>query len=243
MAGDLAEWKATRYLDFHDTMVDTESPFPCYFAVDAHKNGDLRYLFAPDPTSDAGREAVAEGLREYLAEVDSIGDITSLVVFFEPPDGERSAEWYESTFWDVLAYLAEHDAEPWPSSIPQDPTHPEWTFCFDGRPLFMVARAPFYDERRSRHTPHGLEITIQPRSVFEGLGAETIRGQLARKAVRSRLRAYDDVDPHPDIGDYTDPESSEWKQYFLPESNDETTDRFPLSDLFPGAAEEQPADD
>ncbi|MFC7157332.1 YqcI/YcgG family protein [Halomarina halobia] len=232
MTGELGEWKAKRYLDFHDTMVDTSSPFPCYFAVDAHRNGRLRYLFAPSPPTAEGGETLAEGLREYLAQADSIGDITSLVAFFEPPSRERSADWYESAFWDLLASLREADTEPWPSSIPKDPTDPQWTFCYDGTPLFMVARAPFYDERKSRYTPHGLEITIQPRSVFEGLGAETVEGQRARRAIRARLRAYDDVEPHPDIGDYTDPTSYEWKQYFLPESNEETTERFPLSDVF-----------
>jgi FPC/CPF motif-containing protein YcgG len=42
------------------------------------------------------------------------------------------------------------------------------------------------------------------------------------------LADYDDVDPHPDIGDYGDPATREWKQYLPPTSNDESLGEFPF---------------
>ena len=46
--------------------------------------------------------------------------------------------------------------------------------------------------------------------------------------LRDRLNDYDDVDLHPDIGDYADPDSREWKQYFLPKSGGDSIDEFPF---------------
>jgi FPC/CPF motif-containing protein YcgG len=226
----LAEWKERRYRAFHETMTDQEVPFPCYFAVDAHRDGDLRYLFAPSANTEAGKATVADALEEYLDRAPDIADITALAVFFEPRDDERSVEEYRDTGWELLAYLHRHDPEPWPEDVPSDPQDTEWEFCYAGEPMFVVARGPAYERRHSRYTPHGLEITVQPRWVFDGLGGDTEAGQRARRIIRERLADYDDVPRHPDIGDYGDPGVHEWEQYVLPESNEERFDEFPISD-------------
>jgi FPC/CPF motif-containing protein YcgG len=225
--GELADWKATRYRAFHRTMTDGETPYPCYFAVEAEEEGRFRYTF-PGPPDDAGaRSRLAGALEAYLADYESIGGPTSLVVLFEP-SGEQSAGSYKRQFWDVLGALQERDPEPWPETVPTDPGHPKWRYCFAGEPLFLVARAPFYEARRSRYTPHGLEITVQPAGVFEGLSGTSDEGQRARSAIRDRLREYDDLPRHPDSGDYADPRRREWQQYMLPETNAESVARCPL---------------
>lgn len=225
--GRLAPWKERRYRTFHGELVDESPAFPCFFAVDAHEAGDLRYLFAEAPGSAAG-ESVADGLRAYLDRAPDIADITSLVVLFEPPEGDPTVEWYERQFWALLESLHDHDPEPWPGSVPSDPEDPEWAFSFAGTPLFLVARAPCYEARRSRHTPHGLEVTVQPRWVFDGLGADTERGREARRIIRERLEDYDGVPPHPDIGAYGDEDSREWRQYFLPRGDGDRRASFPF---------------
>lgn len=228
--GDLAPWKTERYRAFHRTMTDEEVPFPCHFAVDAHQDGDLRYLFAPAATTEAGRSVVADGLAAYLDEARDIADITALAAFFEPLDGDRSVADYHEQVWDLLATLHRNDPEPWPDEVPTDPDDPEWEFCYAGEPMFVVARAPAYDRRHSRHAPHGLELTVQPRWVFDGLGAETEAGQRARAVIRRRLAEFDDVPRHPAIGDYGDPETREWEQYVLPDDNERRFEEFPVDD-------------
>ena len=223
-------WRARRYRAFDETMTGGDLPFPCYFAVDAHEQGHLRYLFSPSPTTEAGRRTVAEGLAAYLDEAPDVADVTSLAVFFEPPGRELSAAEYGDRFWDLLAYLHEHDPEPWPADVPADPADPEWEFCFAGEPMFAVARAPCYERRHSRHAPHGLELTVQPRWVFDGLGGDTEAGQEARAVIRERLLDYDEVPPHPDIGDYGAPGVREWEQYVLPDDNDDRIEEFPIDD-------------
>ena len=227
--GSLPEWEARRYRSFDRTMTDEESPYPCYFAVDAHEAGDLRYLFAPPVATEAGRAAVADGLADYLAAAPDIADLTALAVFFEPSDGaDATVPEVREDVWGLLRYLRRHDPEPWPQDVPADPENPEWEFCFAGEPMFLVARAPAYERRHSRHTPHGVEVTVQPRWVFDDFGGDTPAGRAARGRIRERLSAYDDVPVSPEVGDYADEGSREWKQYVLPDGDEPHPDEFPI---------------
>lgn len=228
--GALPEWQERRYRAFDATMTDDDAPFPCYFAVDAHEDGDLRYLFAPSEATDAGKVSFAEGLATYLDGARDIAEITSLAAFFEPPADSLSEAAYFDRFWDLLDYLRRHDPAPWPDGVPADPADPEWEFCFAGEPIFLVARAPCYERRHSRYAPYGLEVTVQPRWVFDGLGPDTEAGRRARRTIRDRLADYDDVPRHPDVGDYGAPGVHEWEQYALPDGNDERVDEFPIDD-------------
>lgn len=225
---DLAGWKATRYRTFRETMTDESSPYPCHFAVEAQREGFFRYIFPGPPTDEDALADLVDPLAEFLDRYESFGTYPSLVMLFRPPEDDPSAEAYKRQFWSVLRYLQEHDPAPWPSSVPTDPGHPKWQYCFAGEPMFLVGRAPFYEKRRSRFTPHGLEITVQPWGVFDGLTGLDDEGQEARTVIRERLTAYDDVGKHPDAGDFVDPRTREWKQYMLPETNEESVARCPL---------------
>lgn len=233
----LADWKATRYRTFRETMTDEASPYPCFFAVEAQREGYFRYVFPGPPEEEDALDGLADALERFLDRYDEFGEYPSLVVLFEPPTersddardaGDLPAERYKRQFWDVLRYLQANDPEPWPASVPTDPEHPKWQYCFAGEPLFLVGRAPFYERRRSRYTPHGLELTVQPWGIFEGLTGLDDEGQEARTIIRERLAAYDDVEPHPDAADFVDPRATEWKQYLLPDTNEESVARCPL---------------
>ena len=224
--GELFGWKKRRYLAFRETM--RETAYPCHFAVEAERGDTARYLFAGDARDRDALRKLRAGLRQYLDRYRSIADRTTCVAFFEPPHGVRTEAEYRDRFWSVLEFLHDRDPEPWPSTVPADPDDPEWEFCFAAEPVFIVGRAPFYADRQSRHTPHGLEMTFQPRGTLEDITGDTPEGQKARAAIRARLADYDDVDPHPDIGDHGDPATREWKQYLPPTSNDESLGEFPF---------------
>jgi uncharacterized protein len=224
--GELAEWKKKRYIEFRDTMRNTR--YPCYFAVNAEYDDTARYLFPGDVRDRETLLEVREGLRQYLQQYQSIAKRTTLVVFFEPGTEGQGEREYRKQFWRVLKFLHERDPEPWPSDIPTEPDDPEWEFCFAGEPMFIVGRAPFYTERKSRYTPYGLEITIQPRKTLDDIRGDTVKGQRVRSIIADRLESYDDIAPHHHIGDYGDPTSREWRQYLLPTSNEERLEEFPF---------------
>jgi len=62
-------------------------------------------------------------------------------------------------------------------------------------------------------------LLFQPRSVFIDKITNKVIGRRAREQVRKRLKAWDDVGAHPDLGFYGDPGNLEWKQYFLPDDS------------------------
>jgi FPC/CPF motif-containing protein YcgG len=94
--------------------------------------------------------------------------------------------------------------------------------------MFPTCRAPFYDDRKSRYCPVGLEITFQPRSLFEGVTADTEAGRQAREVIQDRIREYDGVCPHADLGDWGVEDDREWKQYLFSAADEQAPDECPI---------------
>jgi len=226
--GTLPAWACRQYESFDEKLLGDRNgtAFPCHFGVDAQRNGGALYTFVPDPTDAAVVRALADVLEAYVATYREHGPRTSLVTLFEPP--ANPAAWgeteYRDVFWQVLQGLHDADDAPWPADIPTDPSHPQFEFCYAGEPMFVTGAAPFFDARASRHNPHGLEVTFQPRSVFAGITGDTVAGQRARERIHDRLESYDADAPHPHIGDWEDDDTHEWKQYLLPDGDERYAD-------------------
>jgi hypothetical protein len=221
-ADALPAWARAHYDSFREALLGEHdgAPFPCHFGVQSERNGDALYAFVPSPTDPDALLGLRDALLEYLDVFREHADRASLVVMFGPlrPDlGEAEAH---ELVWHVLQFLHVHDPEPWPADIPTDPEDPYFEFSFGGEPMFPTCRAPFYETYRSRHCPVGLEITFQPRAIFEGITADTAAGERAREHIQERLADYDDVPPHPMLGDWGVEGDREWVQYLLPEGED-----------------------
>ena len=228
---DAPEWLREHYRTFRESMLGERdgSPFPCYFGIEVEREGDLLYAACESTTDPAALLRFRDTLLEYLDAYPDHADRAPLAVFFRPPDGDRGEAHYHERLWHVLEFLHVHDPEPWPEEIPTDPDTPRWEFCFGGEPLFPTSRAPFYDERKSRYSPVGLEITFQPRAVFEGITANTEAGEQAREAIRGRMGEYDGVCPHADLGDWGAEGDREWTQYLFREDDAASPDACPLT--------------
>lgn len=226
---DAPAWLREHYRTFRESMLGERdgSPFPCYFGIEAEREGDLLYAACESTTDPAALLRLRDVLVEYLDTYDDHADRAPLAVFFRP-EGDRGEAHYHERLWNVLEFLHVHDPAPWPDGIPTDPDTARWEFCFGGEPLFPTSRAPFYDERRSRYSPVGLEVTFQPRAVFEGLTADTEAGEGAREAIRGRMAEYDGVCPHADLGDWGVEGDREWTQYLFREDGDASPDACPL---------------
>ena len=230
---DAPGWLQDHYRTFRESMLDERdgSPFPCYFGIEVEREGDLLYAACESTTDPAALLRFRDTLAEYLDTYQTHADRAPLAVFFAPfDDGATEADYHER-LWHVLEFLHVHDPEPWPEDIPTDPDDPRWEFCFGGEPMFPTCRAPFYDDRKSRFCPIGLEITFQPRALFEELGvtADTEAGQHARDIIQGRLESYDGVCPHADLGDWGVEGDREWKQYLFHEDDEASPDACPLN--------------
>jgi len=231
-SGAAPDWVAAHWHTFRDGLLGerNDAPFPCFFGVESVANGDPLYTAVPSMTDKDALLNLGQTLLSYLDVHQEYSDRASLVAFFKPPERELSEAEYHEALWHILQFLHVHDPEPWPDDIPTDPDDPYWEFSFDGEPMFPTCRAPFYDTRKSRYCPIGLEITFQPRALFEELGvtADTSAGQHARELIHDRLEDYDGVCPHANLGDWGVEGDREWPQYMLSEDDEQALDECPI---------------
>lgn len=230
--GGVPDWVADHWRTFRSGLLGERngSPFPCIFGAESVRDGDPLYTAVP---SMSDKDALLELGRTLLEYLDTYRDRerASLVTFFEPPARALSEAEYHDALWHVLQFLHVHDPEPWPEDIPTEPDDPYWEFSFGGEPMFPTCRAPFYDDRKSRYCPIGLEITFQPRGLFEELNvtADTEAGRRAREVIQGRLEDYDGVCPHADLGDWGAEGDREWPQYMLSADETQAPDVCPLT--------------
>ena len=188
--------------------------------------GGLRFVFVDDADSDAGATVLAASLRRFVATFAALPKRSSMISFLDVP-ASRSVEEYQDVFWRTLARLHRQDDAEWPAGIATDPDDPWWEFSFAGMPMFVVCATAAHTARRSR-AADAMMITFQPRPVFDGLEPGTRAGRQARVVVRGRLATYDAVPAHPALGSFGDPDSREWRQYFLSDGADPGPARCPL---------------
>ncbi len=88
------------------------------------------------------------------------------------------------------------------------------------------SRAP----RRSRRMRLSYLWLVQARDGFDMIAGDTDRGRKARRLIREKLASYDGLPIYPELGHYGRPDNREWKQYFVPETNELITTACPFSD-------------
>jgi len=232
-SGEAPDWVAAHWETFRNGLLGerNDTPFPCFFGAESVANGDPLYTAVPSTTGKDALLDLGRTLLTYLDVYQDHSERASLVAFFKPTERDLSEAEYHDTLWHILQFLHVHDPTPWPEDIPTDPDDPFWEFAFGGEPMFPTCRAPFYDTRRSRYCPVGLEITFQPRALFENLGvtADAAAGQQARDVIQGRLEEYDGVCPHADLGDWGVDGDREWTQYLLSGDDAQAPDECPIN--------------
>lgn len=212
-------------------MTDKTAKFPCIPAVQGHALKHFRYGFinlSRCSVEEASGE-LASLLHEYGLHSREYGNYTSLVVMIhaeKAEDGREGVEYYERLFWALLTRATAYDPQPWPESIPDEPSHHLWEFCYGGEPYFVYCGTPAHKKRRSRHFPY-MMLAFTPRWVLRQFNAKARQAQRTKMLIRERLEAYDVVPPHPDLNLYGQKDNYEWKQYFLGDST-ESPNRCPF---------------
>ncbi len=216
---DAKSWERQAFQDFEVVVADKSRLFPCTLGVAGLAANQLRFHFIEqDPSSAAAASRLAAALQSYVPCARTFGKNTSLVVVFRQ-SRDLGVEVYESIFWGLLNALHRLDSRPWPSEIPTETEHERWEFSFAGEPLFVVCNTPSHKLRLSRHAGNFM-LTFQPRWVFdEVIGPQAPHSARIKNEIRRRLAAFDAVPPSLDLGAFGEDGNREWKQYFLPDSN------------------------
>ncbi len=222
----LEPWKKDASRLFASKMSDREARFPCIPATQAFALGHIRYGFLPNPWHESSGRKLAEILTEYGQSSRSVGDYSSLVVFFEAEDHRRNVLEYEAVFWDLLSLVSSLDNTPWPEDIPEDPEQTMWEFCYDEERYFVYCGTPAHTNRQSRSFPYFM-LALTPRWVLDLWNANPQRSAMIAPRIRERLAAYDVAPAHPELKQYGSQGNLEYKQYFL-RDDDTSTARCPF---------------
>lgn len=210
-------WFSEVHEEFQRKILDADG-FPCHFGVNAERS-DRNWFTACDETADVAA-VLSDSLRLFAAQAGNGPDRQSLIAFIGPP--RRTAELASEAerFWSILGEVSRHDDSEWPADRTQDVTEPRWQWCFTGRPWFVIGCSPAYQARRSRNVGPCLTMVFQlVELVFSDLSGSSAAGKAAKKQIRSRLRRYDAVGPHPHLGDPEQSSVYKWRQYLLPDDD------------------------
>lgn len=219
---EFPQWLGGSYEKLRSLVMHPE--YPCFFGTIAERRGEMFYAYVRDKDTSGLPATMATYTR--LASQPEFRRY-NIAIFFEPDAEPLSHQTYHDLFWDTLQFL--HDVDPDPQADQQpDPSHEEWEFSFGGVQMFVVCACPSFAQRHSRNLGPGMVLLLQPRAVFVDTITNKVIGREARNQVRERLRKWDDVQPHPDLGFYGDPGNLEWKQYFLADTNEAAADRCPF---------------
>jgi len=195
---DAPGWLQDHYRTFRESMLGErdDSPFPCYFGIEVEREGDLLYAACESTTDPAALLRLRDVLVEYLDAYADHADRAPLAVFFRP-----KAIPVSRTTTSGCGTSSSSSTSTTPSRGPttfrpiRTPRASSSVSAAAAVPRPLAHR--FYDERKSRYSPVGLEVTFQPRAVFDGLTADTEAGQHARETIRERMGEYDGSVPTP----------------------------------------------
>ncbi|KAM0311597.1 hypothetical protein ACHAPQ_012366 [Fusarium lateritium] len=221
---DENSWQGLAYYDFKSTILARGSgmkTFPCVYATMGYRANDHRYVFleSDNPSEPRNVRKVGRALAEYLRISNSLGPNTSLVIIGAPSEKQRTVAEHNRTFWDMLRGLRICDPKAWPEQIPEDTEDANWTFCFNGEPVFPVMLTPAHQDRWSRHMSVPV-IALQPKWVLDNLLRTPEKRKAAQSKVRNLLQKYDTIGVSPDLTDYGAVGTSEIRQLCLQDKNE-----------------------
>lgn len=209
----IPDWVKKSYQQFSAKV--SRPDFPCYFGTQALSKNEVLFAYADHYKS----VEMVSTLAAFVERTSQAGGQLTLAILIAPQEQERTHAEYRQMFWDSLHYLHEHDEEPWPSDKPLSPQEPEWNFCFNGEQMFVFGCAPTYRLKNSRNLGDGLVLLFQSIAIFDGLQPGDKGGIAARKTIRKRIEAFDEIGPHPDLGPMDSSGFVPWKMYFFSDDN------------------------
>lgn len=209
------QWVMTSHAAFARVLFDSDRPFPCFFAPEAERRGDLAYSWLD-------RDEIAEPVRlhraigAFIADPAYRSDRAGLVVLCRLPADTSS----EAAFWTLMRHLLAHDPTPWPSGACLEPDDAAWGFHYAGEELFVNAHSGAHRRRCSRSAVVDLMLVIQRSSNF----ADVIGRHGPSKVqleIRKKLADYDAAPLHPSLKiPAADPQCRAWRQFWVPDDDD-----------------------
>lgn len=205
----------------------TGPDFPCSFVRAALAAGLLE-LGQIDPAREDHVAQASAMISSYLAAVDELAltnprraalKVLLLDIAVEEPADAASLC---DLAWDLIVDLHEYDAgtgNAWPPEVPEDMNDPAWSYCLRETPIFVNMTSSALELRRSRNLGRPLLLVIQPTEGLHLTAPLDQAGDRIREQIRSRVDRYDGVPRSPALANAGQAGNSDWRQYWLGDSN------------------------
>lgn len=216
-------WLTSCYKDFVAIITAKTPLFPCYFAPSAHFHSAMFYTYIEKEELDNPVEFL-NSVSEYLLKVKESKHYTALVVFIETSLKNQSLLYYENCFWNLLQYMIDNDSKKWSDATTKDCDDQAWKFYFDGVPIFINGHSSAYKKRKTRSAPCDLMLIIQPFENLDRLESHS-NAESVSNHIRRFVNEYDGANISHVFGkSFIDPNTYNWKQFWLAETDAEITD-------------------
>lgn len=199
--------------------------FPCTFVRSALNKGLLRMVRINPSDTDHVHHA-HRLIGHYLHAVRSCTSRTEAAMMVMLLDVEideyETAESIRNAAWSLLEKLNEYDGRAgnlWPSDISTDMDDPNWAYSLHGTALFMNMTSSKLLLRRSRNLGRPLVMVIQPTDGLHEIAPNNHSGDRIRARIRTRIDEWDGLPHSPELSNAGDSGNSDWRQFWLGDSN------------------------
>lgn len=220
-------WMLRALGQFEDAMENDN--FPCLFGKKSIKLKQFYLFFS---SINRPSEDLTNCFHEYTEFVKNIPArdriYSPLVIFFER-NAFSSLSDEHNYAWNVLQELHDQDEAPWPLDVSHNTEDENWSFCFNGVPLFVNISCPKHEVMKSRNLGEHIVLVINPRENFDEVASAASRGgKTVREKIRKRISVYNNGVTPSTLGFYGEKENYEWRQYQLEEQGGLELKKCPL---------------
>jgi FPC/CPF motif-containing protein YcgG len=207
---DLPERSHARLLGFAREFeaIVNNNRFPCVFSGRPFTTRELYFGLVPGP--DAVEDGTVALLKQLCLIIREVPDAIGVIFVDGVEDGTITDDF--AVAGRIVHAVMRANAEARPGAVLPRPDDPEWMLWLEDTGLFLNFSSPRHHARRSRNVGSAFTVIAQARDSFDRLGRSSPK---VRDDIRRRVSDYDDVAPHPCLGNYGDPDSREALQFFL----------------------------
>jgi len=211
-----SSWQKIYYSQFITKL--QKNLFPCLFGKKAYAAKQCKIVFVDYQQNKSSFNELYEAFTTYANFVKEIKIeerlLFPLIVFIHY--NKTSLHQEHTIAWGLLQQL--HDADPyeWPDDLPQNPTHPDWSFVFNGVPFFINVNLPSHLKIMSRRLTDGIVFIVNPRKNFDIVAnLKETKGIKIRQTIRERIKSYNHGYLPAHFSLKINVHMQEWKQYQL----------------------------
>jgi uncharacterized protein len=215
--GSLALGLKDEIATLENHVLNAAPPFPCPYGILAFQQNHI--FFSVIERHQHPYEHFYQQVDEFLTITKDLPHRVGLITFICGAPESCSLADDEQFFWELLRFLYHQQN----STTKLDADDPSWRFPFANEELFFNGHSPHYTQRRSRFAPGSPFIVTQTIGNLAGLIPPAPGAEKISRRIHDMISAYDQLHPSPNLKSIAHEANSDWRQYWLPDTNDPDT--------------------